>query len=279
MADWQKLNPELADYRAEWGARVNGQTLLEMPSGSVCIVGRMTCGSREAAELHALRMEGFADNDRRISAKTFESWLESPEEPEEPREICPDCEGAGGFGERGVCGTCEGAGSVTAEERESFWQMRESMRKADFRAIPILESYVATLLEDLQHNENESACMEDREPRDSGTVYSLPDSEYQKCKRSCERFMRENAEAIAEALELVPGEEGLRYGREYMTHDRIGYYFYMERVGHGVSFTDDGTPGEAHCLSRLREAANNFGYCEGGHFGDDGRVYIMGGDA
>lgn len=155
-------------------------------------------------------------------------------------------------------------------------EMEERRRKLAFAACPILESYVATILEDLQHSESDEACTEGREPRDSGTVYTLPDSEFEKCRASCERFAAENAETIAEALELEPG----RYGRgNYMTADRIGYYFYMMRVGHGVSFSDDYTPGTPACIARLCDAARNFGYMESAYFGDDGRVYLCGGEA
>jgi hypothetical protein len=73
-AIWHRLNPELSDYRAEWGARVNGQTLLEMASGTVVIVGQMTCASRADAERHAAGCH-LSDNDRRVTAATFESWL------------------------------------------------------------------------------------------------------------------------------------------------------------------------------------------------------------
>lgn len=154
---------------------------------------------------------------------------------------------------------------------------REEQRNRDFRACPILSAYVSTLLEDLQHSESDEACTEGREPRDSGTIYTLPDSEFAKCKASCERFAAENAADIEAAQELEPGEPGLQYTtHRYMTADRIGSTFYMARVGHGVTFTDDG---DAPCLQRLAEAARNFGYMEGAYFGDDGRVYLMGGEA
>lgn len=154
---------------------------------------------------------------------------------------------------------------------------REAARNAAFRACPILSAYVSTLLEDLQHSESDEACTEGREPRDSGTVYTLPDSEFEKCRASCERFAAENAEAIAAAMELEPGEPGLQYTtHRYMTADRIGSTFYMMRVGHGVAFTDDG---DAPALQSLAEAARNFGYMESAYFGDDGRVYLCGGEA
>jgi hypothetical protein len=154
--------------------------------------------------------------------------------------------------------------------------MTETERNAAFRACPILRDYVSTMLQDLQLSEADEACTEGREALDAGTIYTLGDDEFNACRRSCERFMSENAEAIAQALELEPGEEGLEYGRDYIGHDRIGSTFYLTRVGHGVAATDDGN---APCLKSLADAARSFGYMEGAYFGDDGRVYLMGGDA
>lgn len=146
----------------------------------------------------------------------------------------------------------------------------EAKRNADFRACPILAPFLATMLEDLDLHESEEACIEEREPRDSGTIYTLPDSEYEKCKEMCERFYRDNLADIEAAGELEPGEPGLQYTVDrYMTEERIGSTFYMLLVGHGVSFTDDGN---ADCLERLNEATRDLGHFEGAYFGDDGEV-------
>jgi hypothetical protein len=148
----------------------------------------------------------------------------------------------------------------------------EARRKADFRACPILADYIATMLQDADYREADEACEEEREARDSGTIYDLGESEYQRCKADCERFYRENLADIEAALELEPGEEGLEYSRgRYITNERIGSTFYMLRVGHGVAFTDDG---RADCLERLNEATRNFGHFEGAYFGDDGKIYL-----
>lgn len=125
---------------------------------------------------------------------------------------------------------------------------REAARKVDFRACPILADFIATMLQDLQYTEADQACEEEREEGDTGTIYTLDEPIYQTCKNLCEGFMERNAKAIEEALDLVPGEPGLQYGREYMTHERIGSTFYMLLVGHGVSFTDDG---DAPCLEAM----------------------------
>lgn len=128
---------------------------------------------------------------------------------------------------------------------------REAARNAAFKACPILADFVATMLQDLQYTEADEACTEEREEGDTGTIYTLADDTFDRCKAYCEAFMANNADAIAEALDLVPGEDGLRYGRDYITHARIGSTLYMLAVGHGVAFTDDG---DAECLHKLNEA-------------------------
>ncbi len=161
---------------------------------------------------------------------------------------------------------------IIHESSGERWTEVEKQRNADFRACPILESYLATMLEDLQHSENEEACMEEREPRDCGTIYTLREEEYQSHKADCERFYRENLADIEAAGELVPGEPGLQYTtHRYMTEDRVGSTFYMLRVGHGIAFTDDGN---ADYLERLNEATRAFGGFDC-IIGDDGEVYSM----
>lgn len=70
---WFPLNPELADYRSVNGARVAGQTLLETDSGTVIVVGHLSCGTRESAERHARLLNG-ARGDRHVSYETLVSW-------------------------------------------------------------------------------------------------------------------------------------------------------------------------------------------------------------
>lgn len=147
----------------------------------------------------------------------------------------------------------------------------EQARNADFNACPILSDFIATMLQDLQFNENDEACTEEREAGDTGTIYTLADDVYQTCKTLCEEFMANNAESIAQALDLVPGDEGLSYTtHRYMNYERIGSTFYLLLVGHGVSFTDDGN---APCLQALNEAVRDN---RGAQFYFDGdRVYYM----
>ena len=151
----------------------------------------------------------------------------------------------------------------------------EESRRADFRACPILEDYLATMLQDLQLSEADEACTEGREERDTGTIYTLPEEAYQASRRDVVAFYAANRADIEAAGELVPGEEGLRYGRHYMTPERVGSTLWLARSGSGVSFVDDATPGEPGCLSRLDAAAAGMTRAEP-YLGDDGRVYIVG---
>lgn len=145
----------------------------------------------------------------------------------------------------------------------------ETERKAAFRDCPILKDYLATALQDLDLSESDWACEEEREARDSGTIYDCPDETFLRAKDDCEAFMRDNAAHVEAALDLQPGKEGLRYTHRYVDYDRIGSTFYLQRVGHGVGFTDDGN---APCLKALEEYSRSH-RMEGLYFGDDGKAY------
>lgn len=78
--EWFPLDPAKADLRATHGAYINGVTLLELPSGSVVVVGFMSCGSRASAESHVRRYTADAlsrELDRRVSRATLLSWAAS----------------------------------------------------------------------------------------------------------------------------------------------------------------------------------------------------------
>jgi len=147
----------------------------------------------------------------------------------------------------------------------------EARRKTDFRNCPILSEYIATMLQDLQYTEMDEACTEEREERDTGTIWDLEESTYQSCKQTCEKFWSENQADIQAALALWPGEEGLRYASTGFDEDRIGSRFYLLQVGHGVSFTDDG---DAECLVNLNNATRAFRGFDA-MIGDDGEVYTI----
>lgn len=143
----------------------------------------------------------------------------------------------------------------------------EDRSKADFKACPILRQYVATMLEDLQFSEADQACEEEREARDTGTIYTLCEGTYVQAKADCEAFYAVNKADIEMALDPRSRED--EAGDKWFSEDEIGFYFYMIRVGHGVAFTDDDT---AACLTRLNEAARAFGRLDA-YLGDDGEVY------
>lgn len=154
---------------------------------------------------------------------------------------CPDCQGATGFIPGTMCMTCEGEADT------------ETARRADFRACPILASYLSTMLQDLQHTESDESCTEGRDERDSGTIYTLPEETYQTCKAQVMLWYDANRADIDEC--------GL-------SDDMIGSTLYLSSVGHGVSFTDRGAD---DVLDRLEASVPLW---DSAYFGDDGMVYV-----
>lgn len=89
----------------------------------------------------------------------------------------------------------------------------------------------------------------------------------------CAAFQQANADLLAEASELVPGSEGLRYGRNVLDGRRLGQLFWYARNGHGISFTDDGN---ASCLQSLQDACGwqtSFGTVDS-YLGDDDLIHL-----
>lgn len=147
----------------------------------------------------------------------------------------------------------------------------EATRKALFLAHPGFSDYLATMLQDLQFSESDEACTEGREARDSGTIYTLPATTFDRSLEDWQRFASECVWHINAALKLEPGEPGLQWTRDrYMTAERIGLTLWLARVGSGVTFTDDG---DAPCLVEMAEWARR-NSIEGPYFGDDGSVYL-----
>lgn len=147
--------------------------------------------------------------------------------------------------------------------------MTESERKEAFRDCPILKEYLATALQDLQFSENDESCEAEREARDTGTIYDCPEETFRKAWQDCTAFMQSQKRWIGRALELEPGEDGLRYTATHFDQDLIGYYFYMQSVGHGVGFTDNGDDESLQIMAdycRVR-------YCAGLYLGDDDKAY------
>lgn len=88
----------------------------------------------------------------------------------------------------------------------------------------------------------------------------------------CAKFQEAHDELLDDARNLVPGDDGFKYGRDALDDERLGMLFWYARNGHGVAFTDDG---DAPCLQALQNAARAF--CGSDvYLGDDGLIYIMG---
>lgn len=147
--------------------------------------------------------------------------------------------------------------------------MTESERKQAMRDCPILSDYLATALQDLQCTEMDESCEEEREERDSGTIFDCPDETFLRAQRDCTAFMESQKRWIERATDLEPGEDGLRYGTRGFDMGRIGSTFYLSRVGHGVAFTDDGDDMALQILGDYSRSHR----CEGLYFGDDGKAY------
>lgn len=135
----------------------------------------------------------------------------------------------------------------------------ESDRNGYFAASPMLEHFIGTGLQDLQLSENDEACTDGREPRDSGTIYELRDETFLRCVAMVSHFADECKFHIARALEAGT------------TADRLGSTLWLAVVGSGVTFTDDG---DAPHLEAMANYARKV-YCEGFYFGDDGDVYLI----
>ena len=151
----------------------------------------------------------------------------------------------------------------------------ESYRKGLFKACPGFSDFVAVALQDLQLSENDEACTEEREARDSGTIYesTLTGEAFEQLRQIYTAFRRDNAAHIEALTNAHPGDSGFEYLKrpERLTNGGLGSTFWLALVGHGVSFTDDGSHPS---LEALDEYARPI-YCEGLYFGDDSRVYLM----
>lgn len=130
-------------------------------------------------------------------------------------------------------------------------------RAATFRALPGFEDYLSTMLQDLA-----LTAADDGDERDTGTIYTLPESAFVGCKREYEAFVR----AAGPDATMFIASQGA---------DQFGSDFYMTRVGHGVGFwdRDAGVCGER--LTALVGYGTAFPQIDA-YFGDDGLVYVSG---
>lgn len=156
--------------------------------------------------------------------------------------------------------------------------MSESEREAAFRANPLIRGFLSTALEDLQFNENETACQEEREARDTGTIYDCPDETFQRAKDECEAFLA-SARAAPELIECGFTLAEFIESSFPFVREHIGSDLYLERAGHGAGFRDrtiwaDGYTENREIGERLSAAVNPRGTLEI-YLGDDGCAYFV----
>lgn len=150
-------------------------------------------------------------------------------------------------------------------------------RKEVFAASPMVESFLAVMLEDMQHQERDEACEAGREERDTGTIWDCPESTLRAVMAECQTFR----EAITQAIVTVPDGAlaGLDTDCRY-TLEAIGSDLYLERAGHGAGFRDrslwsddvDECNAIGEALSDLVRKHPNIET----YLGDDGGAYIFG---
>lgn len=140
--------------------------------------------------------------------------------------------------------------------------MTESERKTAMKDCPILCDYLATALADLQYTEDDESCSDDREARDSGTVYDCPDETFLKALQDCQRFMSDCAAYLAS--DDLPNRYR-QWDSGPINGKTIGSDLYLTRAGHGTGFWEyDAAPLDNWC-ERNR--------ISGLYFGDNGQAY------
>lgn len=152
---------------------------------------------------------------------------------------------------------------------------RERNRKAIFHADKMAESFLSVMLQDMQFSENDEATTEEREPRDVGTIWTVPDSTFRACLMECADFRL----AISDHLAAVP--DGALAGLDldgYGIAEQLGSDLYLERAGHGAGFRDrDSWSDDRDECNAIGEALS--GLVHSGfesYLGDDGQAYICG---
>lgn len=137
----------------------------------------------------------------------------------------------------------------------------ERARDLDFKRYPGLSDYIACALQDLQYSETDEACMDGRDARDTGTIYTLATVTYDKLRDYFVAFLADCASDIAAAIDPI---EPLA-----ATMERIGSTYWLAQCGSGVTFTDDG---DSPALQALADYARLHSV-ESLYLGDDGKVY------
>lgn len=125
-----------------------------------------------------------------------------------------------------------------------------------FTANPGFSDYLAVMLQDLQYSEADNACEDEREARDTGTIYELSDD-----------FVNDEL-ADYTAFIAAAGDDAETFA-DLCGWDQFGSDFYMSRVGHGVGFSDRTSDPVGGRLDTLAQTMRS----EGAYLGDDGKVY------
>lgn len=138
--------------------------------------------------------------------------------------------------------------------------INEATRWLAFSASPMLSGFLSTLLADLQLTERDEACQEEREERDTGTIWDCPDATFTAARAICDRFWY-----------AAPVEES------DCDSEQLGSDLYMEMAGHGVGFSDRSHDDDRDESARIAEqlSAAVDGRLET-YLGDDGAAYIYG---
>jgi len=138
--------------------------------------------------------------------------------------------------------------------------MQETARRAAFRSEPMIEGFLSCALQDLQFMEMDESYMEEREERDSGTIYTCPDETFCRAVDECARFRTSAGDLLAD-----------------MSCDqleRAGADLYLERAGHGAGFSDRpgiyGSQEVADSMSSMVQKGADISV----YFGDDGQAYF-----
>jgi hypothetical protein len=149
------------------------------------------------------------------------------------------------------------AGTATVEVRGDHARQVETYRKVQFRLIPGLSDYLACGLQDLQYNENDRACEDEREPEDTGTIYDMPSETFASLRRDYVKFLED------------AGADGREFREEHGA-ELFGSDFHLSRSGHGAGFFDRSPVGRWDGLQELARKAGNRDWDIGGN----GKVYV-----
>jgi hypothetical protein len=137
--------------------------------------------------------------------------------------------------------------------------MTDNDRAAVLRDVPILSGFLGTLLQDADMSARDSG-----ETGSGDSIYTCPDATFNAAADICRRFLARPG--VVDALTDEWGQE---------CHDSDGSDLYLTCAGHGAGFWDgDREPhGDA-----LTAAANSVARDLESYIGDDGHVYIVGGE-